>query len=123
MLGSEKLKKIRKELNLSQKDFGKKLQLSQSQIASYESGHRQIPSKTWEAIHSVFGISESFIETGAGDMFEEISTDEKLAALLARLVSYRDKKELKELIIKVASIDDEYVSLLTDLVDALSKKK
>lgn len=120
MLDSEKIKAIRLKLGYSQKDFGKKLDLSQSQIAGYESGYRSVPSKTWEAIH-LLGISNSFIETGEGDMFTEIDTGERLGALLGKLIQDKDKEELKSLIIKLASLDEEYIKLISDLVDAIKK--
>ena len=52
------LKKIRKKLNLTQKDFAKILKTSQSQISLYEKGIKTIPENLKASINSLLSKKE-----------------------------------------------------------------
>jgi len=65
----KRIKEIRKELKLSQEDFGKKIGLSQSTLAMIEVGKRNFNDKHVKLICSTFNVSEQWLRTGIGDMF------------------------------------------------------
>lgn len=60
----DRIIQLRKQLNLSQEDFGKKIGLSKSGISNIESGTRTISDTHIKIICSVFGISEQWLRTG-----------------------------------------------------------
>lgn len=64
-----RLKEIRKKENLSQAAFGKSLKISQSQIASYETGYRNITDRTINDICREFNINKEWLLNGTGDMY------------------------------------------------------
>lgn len=64
-----RIKDIRKALNLNQQDFANSLGLSQSTLAMIEVGKRNFSDKHIKLICSEFGISEHWIRTGQGKMF------------------------------------------------------
>ncbi len=65
----KRIKEIRKELKLSQEDFGKKIGLSQSTLAMIEVGKRNFNDKHIKLICSTFNVNEQWLRTGIGDMF------------------------------------------------------
>lgn len=62
-LGS-RIQGFRKELGLTQTEFGKMLQLSQQVIADYEAGHRNIPVYTLANIAEALGVDVSELVNG-----------------------------------------------------------
>lgn len=107
-----RLKEIRKELNLSQKDFGAKLNLSPDMISLLEKGKRNFTERVISDICREFDVNREWLETGNGDMFidilsemEEFTTADEEVQEMVRLYmqmdnvtrAYFKKKILEEL--------------------------
>lgn len=60
----ERIIQLRKQLNLSQESFGKRIGLSKSGISNIENGTRTISDTHIKIICSTFGISEEWLRTG-----------------------------------------------------------
>ena len=69
MEAKERLKKVRKVLKLSQKDFGEKLNFKWYKIKDIESFKLNITPEIANKIEDIFGISGWWLLTGKGDMF------------------------------------------------------
>jgi len=65
----ERLKKVRKVLKLSQKDFGEKLNFKWYKIKDIEIGKQNLTPEIANKIEDIFGISGWWLLTGKGDMF------------------------------------------------------
>ena len=82
-----RLKEVRKALNYSQAEFGRKLGVMDSAISRWESGDRSIPDSAIMLMVSKFGVSETWLRTGAGEMFRPRSREAELGALIrSRLI-------------------------------------
>lgn len=77
---TERLKKIRKALNLTQGEFAKKLNLQQNTICLFETGKRNPSERTLEDICNIFHVSKDYLLEGTEPMFIETpsSTMEQL---------------------------------------------
>lgn len=69
---NNRLVQIRKSLNLSQKNFGEKLNIKQTTISDMERGQCNITERTINNICLIFHVSEKWLRFGEGDMFIEI---------------------------------------------------
>lgn len=101
-----RLKEIREKEGLSQAALGKRLKISQSQIASYETGYRNITDRTINDICREFNINKEWLSTGNGEMYNPISEDEELAFLMGE-ISADDNPLLKQLIKVLSQIDND----------------
>lgn len=72
---NERLKELRKELKLSQKDFGAKLKLSPDMISLLEKGKRNFTERVISDICRVFDVNRTWLETGEGEMFIDILSE------------------------------------------------
>ncbi|WP_279309991.1 helix-turn-helix domain-containing protein [Romboutsia sp. 1001285H_161024_C4] len=81
----KRIKEVRKSRKLSQKAFGDRLNISQGQIGSYETGHRNIPERTVKEVCDKFGINEDWFITGNGEMNKDLLEDFDLDAELKEL--------------------------------------
>ena len=78
---------IRQALDLSQEKFGNEIGLSKSGISSIESGIRQVNAKHIKLVCSSFGISETWLREGRGEMFVRDKSDIDRLALKYNLSS------------------------------------
>lgn len=68
---NERVKAVRNALGLTQKEFGQKLTLAQTYLSQIEKGDRDATEKIQKLICLTFNVSESWLQTGTGEMFIE----------------------------------------------------
>lgn len=64
-----RIRKLRKELDLTQTEFAKAIGLVQNTITSYEKGRLNPSDQTILSICREFNVNETWLRTGEGDMF------------------------------------------------------
>lgn len=79
---SERLLKARKTLNLTQADFASHLGIDRGYVSTLEHGLRKPSETLLKLIKHEYGISDTWLETGKGEMF--ISPEDTLKSLTAR---------------------------------------
>ena len=80
-----RLKTLRKELHLTQKEFAEKLKVSRNNIAGYEAGTRVPSDAVISLMCSVFHVNESWLRSGKGAMFVPQTRHEIIEDLAADL--------------------------------------
>lgn len=71
----ERIKKIRKELDLTQQKFADKLGVKRNTIAMYEMGRTFPSEQTIKSICREFNVNEEWLRNGTGEMFKAAPTD------------------------------------------------
>lgn len=66
---NEQIKKLRKTLGLTQKEFGERIGVKPNTIATYEQGRNQPIDAVTSLICREFNVSETWLRTGKGKMF------------------------------------------------------
>ncbi len=66
---NERVKVLRKELGLTQTEFGKRIRLSQNHLTGIEKGHRNLTEAMSKLICTEFHVNETWLRTGEGEMF------------------------------------------------------
>ena len=74
---SENLKKLRKSYEISQKAFARELNVSQSTVASWETGAREPSIETLLSLSAFFNVSVDYLLSGR--LRENVSDNEKNA--------------------------------------------
>lgn len=105
----ERIKKLRRTLDLTQQVFGSKIGTTQNNIASYETGRREPSSAAFNNICKTFNVNEGWLRTGEGDMFsatpetalDELAKEFNLTELEQRIISrYLHLSESDRLVIR-----------------------
>ncbi len=122
----DRIKQIRKSHDLTQQEFAKRLGVSRSGIASYESGEREPISAVISLICREFGINEDWLRYGKGQMKADVSRENEIAALMRS--SLRGSEEFKEAVIQAVKTRSEselevLEKMLWDVVYNLQKNK
>ena len=88
-----RIKEIRQEKKLSQKDLAKKLNISQQAISLYEKGDREPKLETWQKLADFFGVSVPYLQ-GISDIkdLETVSTFEKFLESLEKTQTEKVQK-------------------------------
>jgi len=84
----ERVKEVRNTLNVSQRDFAKRVFISQSLLGDIELGKRNINDRTIQLITTEFNINKDWLLTGKGQMFIAEPPDlqyEKLLSIFNQL--------------------------------------
>lgn len=66
-----RIKELRKVLNLNQTEFGTRIGLKQSAVTAYETGVRNPLDTVITSICREFNVSEEWLRTGSGEMFAQ----------------------------------------------------
>ena len=79
---NNRLKDVRKAAKLSQDDFGQRIGVTGTALSRWESGDRKIPDSAILNICREFGVNETWLRTGAGDMHRAKSREAELGELI-----------------------------------------
>lgn len=86
---NNRIKRIRKDLGLSQEDFGAKIGLSGSSVSMIERGERPVTEQTAKLICSVFNVSIGWLRLGEGEPF--YTRDENILTTLDTIMTGEDE--------------------------------
>lgn len=105
-----RLKELRKKEDLSQKEFGDKIFLSQYQISLLESGKRNITDRVIDTICKEFKVNREWFKYGKGEMYLDCLKDMDV------------DDEVKELTNKIFELDQEDRKAILSMINLLEKK-
>lgn len=74
---NNRIRKLRKTLNLSQKEFAQKIGLKQNAISYMEKNGSTITEQNIKNICSQFSVNENWLRTGSGNIFLENDKKQK----------------------------------------------
>lgn len=119
---NERIKKIRKDLNLTQDEFAAKINLSRNFIAQIEIGTKVPSDRTIKQICKEFNANEDWLRTGLGEPYIEASKDMQIASMLANIQRSGDDTFKYRLVSALAKLDESDWESLEKLIDAISGK-
>ena len=79
---NERIKQVRSVLKISQRDFSKRIFISQSSLGEIETGARNVNDRIIQLISSQFNVNKDWIKTGEGKMFDVEKPDINLEHLI-----------------------------------------
>lgn len=101
---NERLKKLRKTLDLTQQEFANRLGIARGNIASYEVGKNSISDAVVALICREFNVREEWLRTGEGEMFNSSESD--YTAIIDRVMAGEDEFA-KNMFKMFATFDEE----------------
>ena len=112
---NERIRELRKSLNLTMEAFGERIGVSKSTISNIENGNRDATEHMIKSICREFGADYIWLTTGDGEMFVE--TDDDFIERIDRIMAGEDeaRKNLFKFMLELS--DDDIAAL-----DRLMKK-
>lgn len=118
-----RIKELRKSLNLNQTEFGEKIGVKQGSVASYESGARMPLDTVINSICREFNVNEEWLRNGTGEMFIEMNRQQKLANMTAMLFKEEENSFKNRLFAALAELDEDEWELLEKIAEKTVHKK
>lgn len=124
---NERLKKLRKILDMTQQEFADKVGTPRDNIGGYETGRRKpsdaVISLICKTDFSRGRVNENWLRTGEGDMFTEMSRDEQIEKFVGDLLHGEEDSFKRRLISGLAALDENGWKVLEDFLDSIQKKR
>lgn len=118
---NERIKKLRKALDLTQREFASRIGSVQNTITGYETGRRVPSSQVITLICKTFNVSETWLRTGEGEMFIQQSKDDELDQVLSAIAA-SDDELIKRIIRAYWRLDDKEKAAVKKLIDGFSSE-
>ena len=119
----ERLKQIRKSLNLTQQEFADRLNVSRNTVATYEIGKSNPSDAAVMLICREFKINETWLRNGIGEMFIELTRDEQIASFIGSIQATEKDSFKKRFIAMLSALDESEWEVLEKIALALYNKK
>ncbi len=104
---NERIKKVRKSLDLTQQEFADKLSIKRNTVATYETGKSNPSDAAVILICKTFSVSERWLRTGEGEMFVERTRDDELAAFMDELLAEESADFRRRLVTALSRLKPE----------------
>lgn len=115
---NERIKKLRKALDLTQQQFADKIKVKRNTVATYEMGRSEPSDSAISLICREFNVNENWLRTGEGEMFEQLTDQQKIMKYTAMLLKDKDSvmaTAIKNFIITYEQLDDTSKKVLEDV--------
>ena len=114
---SENLKKLRKSYEISQKAFARELNVSQSTVASWETGAREPSIETLLSLSAFFNVSVDYLLSGR--LRENVSDNEKNAYGAKKKNAAGGAKRVLEIYKKLSKTDKNRLESFAEQLEKL----
>jgi transcriptional regulator with XRE-family HTH domain len=109
---NHRLRELRKALKMTQAEFAAKLEMAQNSYSKIETGENSLTEKNIFLICLIFGVNESWLRSGEGEMFAPVlkpkNADEKALIEMFRRLSPEMRAFVLQKIRECLRIDREF---------------
>lgn len=120
---NERVRFLRKSLNLSQEAFAEKITMTKNYISLVENGNRNLSERTTNDICRVFNVNREWLLHGTGEMF--LPPEDEEASYVANLLDDEDNPLytlIKAIMKTYSELGDKEKQILKSFAKDLSKK-
>jgi bacteriophage CI repressor helix-turn-helix domain len=103
----DRLKELRRALNLTQQKFADKLGVKQNTVAQYEMGRNDPSDAVIISICREFNVSEAWLRNGEGEMFIPMTLDEEIASFIGGIQADIEPTFKKRFVSALAKLSPE----------------
>ncbi len=122
----DRIKKIRKKLDLTQQEFADKLCIKRNTLASYETGKSNLSDAAVSLICTKCNVNENWLRTGEGgddNMFIKMSYSEEISKFMGDILKDNTDSFKKRFISMLAALDESDWESLQKMVELLQEKR
>lgn len=117
----DRIKQIRKYFKKTQAEFGADINVSKPAVQSYEYGNANITDRTIADICRVYGVNETWLRSGEGEMFAPETREQEVAKITAMIIKEPSSFRTK-LIKTLAQMNEEELKVFEKVVKELAKE-
>lgn len=114
----ERLKELRKVLNLTQQEFADRLNIKRGAIANYEIGRNEPIDAVISLICKEYHANEEWLRTGQGEMFKETPLKDEVGYYIEELLEDYEDNPFYDMVINMvktyAELDEKSKKVIRD---------
>lgn len=109
---NNRIKELRKELGLSQRNLGITLGVTDGAISKIEKGERSITKQMFMSICREFNVNEEWLRTGKGEMFNKANKENEISKWVDNVLKNRPNNFKKRLLSLLTTLNEDEWTLL-----------
>ena len=117
---NERIRKLRRTLDLTQKEFGDRIGVKGNTIATYEGGRNEPIDSVISLICREFNVNEEWLRTGKGEMFAPAPSSALDALAQERGLTHREYIVLEKLLLLRPEVRADLIDCLMDIAAAIN---
>lgn len=115
----DRIKTLRKELGLTQTEFGERIGVKGNTITNYETGLRNPSEAVITSLIREFKVNEIWLRFGNGDMFAPQKTNEEITNFMGDVIVDPDDSFRRRFITMLSKLSPEEWALLAKMAKKL----
>lgn len=116
----ERIKELRKKLDLNQTEFAERLGLSQGQETKFERGIAEPTDRTISDICREFNVNEEWLRSGTGEMFRKMTEQDLIKQKIDNQLKDGDEFT-KNVLYQIASLTPEEWKAIEEFIYKIKK--
>lgn len=117
----DRIKYLRKELNLTQQEFADKIGSKRNTVAKYEIGANSPSAAIITSICREFNVNKEWLLTGKGETFNKLTKSEQAAKAIGKILNTDDEIVLNTFI-ALAEMPESFWDDVKDFIDKIKTK-
>ena len=117
----ERIRKIRRDLDLTQQEFADRIGIKRNTVANYETGRNEPVDSVVSLICREFHVNEEWLRNGIGEMFTQDSEDELQALTEKYSLSAADRILIEKFVGLKSDTRSAILDFMTYVVASLQK--
>lgn len=114
-----RIKTLRQTLGMSQTDFGRKIGVTRSVLSNLDLGITTLQDPLLSLVCSVFNVRREWLETGAGEMFEQPDTEAPFYNAVGSISNDDPDSFRKRFVVALAELDDAELDAMEQFIRSL----
>ena len=102
-----RIKKLRRELDMTQEKFGAEIGVKGNTVAQWESGRNDPPDSSIVSICREFHANEHWLRTGEGEMFNRVSRSEEIVQFAVQAADSGEADFKRRFLLALARIPED----------------
>lgn len=122
MTQAERVRMLRKELSLTQSDFGKKVGVGKTAISKIEKSENSLTDRMFNSICREFNVNEDWLRSGEGDMF--LPFEDEVAEMVSQLLEASNPfyDMILDMMMSFNELDDKGKQAICDYTAVLAER-
>lgn len=118
---NQRVREIRKHLNLTQEEFAEKIDLKRGGLANIELGNVNLTERNIKKICRQFNVNENWLRTGEGKMFNTMEEDKELLDFVINILADKDEF-VRKTFLTLARLDEKEWDVIKNIMTKLQNK-
>lgn len=117
----DRIKRIRKDAGLTQKDFGKRIGVEGNTVTTYEKGIRTPSDSVMQLICNEFNVRKEYLYDGVGEPYIQKTKNQEIYDFANSVMKSDDNSIQKRFISALSKLDESEWETIKKIIDKMTE--